>query len=517
MSQPADKTRRIITGKDSSGPVPVEYRFSHAPNGNRHLVVVFANLNAPDEYGMGGGILDDVQANVLWIRDLFDGANSYYLCKGMDFSVERSVAGLIARVMTSLALTPDDCTMFGSSKGGTAALWFGLKYGYRNIVSSVPQFRIGTFAAASMPDAARAMMGEVTQEKVHVLDSVLPDLVRGGPNPAAHVYLISSPQDRQFGIQVEPFLALLRGYQNFNFVFNDSPLISGHDKVTTRNIPAMVGLLHLLVAGLAPRIGAVRYGYEQPGRDTAAIDAFLAQTARAGVAECAAPVVLTPGVNERIPGNQVRFTGTAPGAVRVSLWENGKFLATPDVAPDGSWEWKRDTPWSRGRHVVRLFAVDANDCDSPRSEAVFVATDHAQAPAPNPARPPAPAPGPIPVPGPMPVQPAPPVQLSVSFPAPHQQVAGPVPRFAGFAPGAVRVDFHERGGLLGSCGVAADGGWVWESPWAWPQGEHYVEAVAVGAAGNASAWSAVPFTVVPVSGMNTYTVPAHGGHRGAGY
>ncbi|MGP3683757.1 Ig-like domain-containing protein [Streptomyces sp. IBSNAI002] len=487
MSSTAKNERRVITGVDPSGPVPVEYRFSHAKNGSRHLVVVFANLNAPDEYGMGGGILENVRSNILWIRDSFDGANSYYLCKGMDFGIEQSVAGLIARVMNALSLTPDQCTMFGSSKGGSAALHFGLKFGYRNIIASAPQFRIGTFVVSAMANAARAMMGEVTEDKVRFLDSVLPEVVRGSANRAANIYLVSSPQDRQYPIHIEPFLGLFQGYENFNFIFNDSPLISGHDKVTTRNIPSLVSLLNLVSHGITPRIGAVRNGLEEPKRDTSAIDAYLSATSQVRGDDFPAPVVLMPAADERLPARAIRFAGSAPGAVRVSIWENGKFQASPPVGPDGSWIWERETPWAKGRHVVRLFGVDADNFHSGRTEVVFTATDE-------------------------PAGAAQPPVLSVTSPVPGQQVQGPAVRFTGLAPGAVRVDFQERGAGLGTCEVTADGAWTWDPAFAWNEGDHVVEAVAVDAAGNASAWASVPFAL-----MNAYIVPTQGGYTATRY
>ncbi|MEU9254607.1 hypothetical protein AB0D66_22495 [Streptomyces sp. NPDC048270] len=491
MSKAAQNTRRIVTGVDASGPVPVEYRFSHARNGNRHLVVVFANHAAPDDYGMAGGVLDKVRANILWIRDSFDGANGYYLCKGMDFGVEQSVAGLIARVAGALSLTPDQCTMIGSAKGGSAALYFGLKYGYRNIVASVPQFLIGTHVRESLPEVARPMMGEVTEEKVRFLDSVLPDLVRARPNPAAGIYLLSSPQSEEYTRQVEPFLGLFRGYERFNFVFNDSTLVAGSSQVVPHNVPVIMGLLNLLVDGISPVIGGVRYGYEEPERDTSGIEAYLSATSQVRGEDFPAPVVLMPAADQRLPAHAVRFVGSAPRAVRVSIWENGTFQGSPAVAPDGSWSWLRDKPWGKGRHAVRLFGVDANNFHSGRSEVVFTVVD------------------PVDTPDPV-AAPAQPLALTVTSPGAHQQVPGPVPRFAGFAPGAVRVEFQEAGMSLGACPVAADGTWTWESNWAWNEGPHFVEAVAVGAGGNASAWISVPFAV-----GGSYTVPGPGGYSGA--
>ncbi|MEU9086748.1 hypothetical protein [Streptomyces sp. NPDC048357] len=497
MSKAAQNARRVFTGVDTSGAVPVEYKFSHARKGNRHLVVVFANRYAPGEWGWATGKLDLLRSNILWVRDLFDGANTYYLCKGMDFSLEQSVAGLISRVMNALSLSPNEVTMFGSSKGGSAALFFGLKYGFRNIVASVPQFQIGTRVKEGNPDAVRVMMGEATEQNVHILDSVLPDLVRSGANPSANVYVISSPQDEQYARQVEPFIPLFQGRENFNFVYNDSPLITDHGKVTLRNLPTLIGLLNLLVEGIAPRFGLVRNGYEQPERDTSAIDAYLTQTSLVQNSDAfPKPVVLSPTSEDRVPANAVRFTGTAPGAVRVSFWQDGKHKGSAPVAADGTWVWERTTPWPKGRHVVRLFAADANNYQTERSEVVFTAVEHASEPLPEYV--PAPAPPP---------RPAQPLALTVTAPAAHQQVQGPAVGFAGYAPGAVRVDFQEGGVTLGTCEVRADGSWVWESGWAWNEGDHFVEAIAVDAVGNASPWTAVPFTSV-----NGYSVPAQQGN-----
>ncbi|WP_420081827.1 hypothetical protein ACN6AT_32640 [Streptomyces sp. JL4002] len=496
MSKTAQSTRRVFTGVDASGAVPIEYKFSHARNGNRHLVVVFANRYAPAEYGWLNGKLDLLRANILWVRDLFDGANTYYLCKGMDFSLEQSVAGLISRVMNALGLSPEQVTMFGSSKGGSAALFFGLKYGFRNIVASVPQFQIGTRVKEGNPEAVRVMMGEATEHNVRVLDSVLPDLVHSGANRSANIYLITSPQDEQYARQVEPYVGLFQGHENFNFVYNDSPLITDHGKVTLRNLPTLMGLLNLLVDGITPRIGMVRNGYEEPERDKSAIEAYLTQTSLVQGDTFPRPVVLTPAPEERLPANQVRFAGTAAGAVRVSFWEDGKHKGSAPVAADGTWVWERTNPWPKGRHVVRLFAADANNYQTERTELVFTAVENATPPLPEYEQAPPPPP--------------PPTQrlvLSVTAPSAHQQVPGPAVGFAGYAPGAVRVDFHEGGASLGTCEVRPDGSWTWEPGWAWNEGDHFVEAIAVDAAGNASPWAAVPFSLV-----NTYSAPAQGGY-----
>ncbi|MCA2201244.1 hypothetical protein [Streptomyces sp. SMS_SU21] len=483
MSKAPTTGRPLLNGIEASGTFPVEYRFAHAKNGNRHLVVVFANFSAPDDYGWSNGVFDNVRANILWIRDRFDGANSYYLCKEMDFSLEQSVATLIFNVMEALSLTPADVTMWGGSKGGSAALYFGLRYGFRNIVSIVPQFLIGTYVSTVHPKVAAYMLGEgVPQENVRALDALLPDLVRAEVNRDANIYLLSSPQDEQYPVQVEPFLGLFRNYGNFNFLFSESPFITDHTQVTRRNVPALMGIVNLLADGTPPRLGFVRNGYEEPDRDRSAIDAYLASTSQLkGQETFPSPMVRTPAFNEEVPVSAVRLAGVAPGAVRVSLWENGKFLASPPVTPDGSWSWEANNPWKKGKHLVRLFSVDAQGFHSERTEVSFVVVDAPVMPRGGGA---AAGDGAAP---------------TVTVPGVHEQVMDARVVFRGAAPGAAQVGFRENGVLLGGAMVAPDGMWSWDSGWAWGEGAHFVEVFTVTASGAESPATPVPFTVLGFS------------------
>ncbi|WP_371668593.1 hypothetical protein OG985_13540 [Streptomyces sp. NBC_00289] len=484
MSNVPAKGRQVIQGIDASGGRPVEYRFSHAKSGNRHLTVVFANLFAPDDYGWATGVLDNLRSNILWIRDRFDGRNTYYLCNGMDFAVERSVIGLISKVVRSLGLTPGDVTLWGSSKGGSAALYFGLRYGFGNIVASVPQIAIGTFVRDVYPDTGRHMLGEaMAEDDVRTLDAILPDLLASGANPNANIYLVSSPQDEQYRGQVEPYLGLLQRYQNFNFIFSESPFITDHGKVTQRNTPPLLGIAYLLVEGIAPRLGITQHSYEEPEADRSGIDSFLKSTSVVQ-GSLATPVVIAPGPHDLLPVAGVRFTGHAPGAVRVSIWEHGTYLSSAPVGEDGGWTWAKDTLWSPGEHLVRLFAVDPNGYQSERTDARFTVSEHvaAQPPGPGSGHAAGTVAGQLPVP-------------LVQRPEAYRQLAEAQVAFAGVAAGAVQVGFREDGVFLGSCAVAPDGRWSWEPGWTWAGGMHTVEVFAADAAGGESPAAAVPFAV----------------------
>ncbi|RSN64311.1 hypothetical protein DMH12_03595 [Streptomyces sp. WAC 04229] len=490
MPRATSNGRQIITGIDTSGARPVEYRFAHAKKGNRHLTVVFANLAAPDDYGWSTGVLDDLRSNILWIRDRFDGGLTYYLCREMDFSVESSVAGLIARVVRALGLTPDDVTLWGSSKGASAALYYGLRYGFRNIVACVPQLRIGTFVRETYPKVGRSMLGEgLPEENARVLDSILPDLLAAGAGREANIYLVSSPQDEQYPTQIEPYLEMLRHYPNFNYLHSESPFVREHNQVTVRNVPPLLGIAYLLVEGIAPRLGLTRHGYEEPDRDTSAIDRFLGETARVKAEGAfAAPVVVRPAQGGQLPRTGWRVTGSAAGAVRVSLWEKGKFLGSPPVAADGTWSWEPAKPWATGEHRVKIFAVDPAGAHSVTTEVAFAVAEGA---APT---------------GPAPADDVPTGALAapvVRSPMAYERIAGGAVRFTGLAPGAAQVGFRAGGTLLGGSPVAVDGRWAWDSGWPWQEGRHTVEVFAVDAAGNESSPTPVLFAVAHVTAGTT--------------
>ncbi|MFE3167305.1 hypothetical protein [Streptomyces sp. NPDC059224] len=496
--------RQLLTGIEASGAFPVEYRFAHAQKGNRHLVVVFANFSAPADYGWSNGVFDKLRANILWIRDSFAGSQSYYLCREMDFALEQSVIGLISKVMTALGLTTDSVTLWGGSKGGSAALYFGLKYGFRNIVAIAPQLAVGTYVKTVHPRVARFMLGEaVPEENVRIMDALIPDLARSGVHRSANIYLVSSAQDDQYPVQVEPYLGLFQHYENFNFVFSDSPHIADHTQVAGRNVPLLMGIVNFLIDGIAPRLGFVRNGFEEPDRDRSAIDSYLSATATVRGADFPAPVVTAPAPRSQVRRDAVRFTGRAAGALRVIVWEHGKYLGQSDVGPDGTWSWELGRAWSKGEHPVKIYAVDAVGYQSGRTEVRFTAVDSVPGPA-TPTSPGAPAPM-VSTVGPSATAPV------VLEPVAHEQVLDSHVVFSGSAAGAVQVGFRENGMLLSGAPVAANGGWTWESGWPWSEGPHVVDVFAVDGAGTESTVTRVPFTVMNVSAAAASPVSYYGG------
>lgn len=111
-----------------------------------YLAIIFSGFN---RFGLKEqhpynylNIMSNFNIHQLFIQDTCGSRGCYYLCEKMNFSVERTVKKLIDNVLEDLNIQYKNVITIGSSKGGTAALYFGLKYNFGYVVSGVPQTKI---------------------------------------------------------------------------------------------------------------------------------------------------------------------------------------------------------------------------------------------------------------------------------------------------------------------------------------------------------------------------------------
>jgi len=237
----------------------------------RHLIVMFAGIRPIDSYEFDGRGSSHSQANWLWLKDDFGGQYSYYLCNGLDFSVERAVVAAIEAELERLGLSREECTLVGFSKGGFAALYLGLKYDFPNIVASAPQLYVGSHTNKHRPVIYRHLTSTGDDAERRLLDRLIPDAVAADSRRDRNIYVFSSPQDQFHFEQVEPALPMLRRYSNFNYIETDSDIVNEHSDVTRYNMPLLLSTLYALGDNVAPRFGEVRNGSRQAAEAAAAV------------------------------------------------------------------------------------------------------------------------------------------------------------------------------------------------------------------------------------------------------
>lgn len=233
--------------------VKVIYKHKPRKYDFNHLIIVFSGfLNAkPGNYDFNNA-LNDCPADVIWINDNFEDMYTYYLCINMDFKVEEAVKEFIDTQIKALSLDYDKVTVTGFSKGGSAALYYGLKLPVENIVTTVPQIKIGSYAIKNWPQVASHMMGEVNQAKQDYLDRLIIQLLRTALRREKNIYLLTSEADIQYEPEIKPILDDLRKYSNFNLIKSYSVFCREHNQITSHHTSTLLGLYYLLTSGGVP-------------------------------------------------------------------------------------------------------------------------------------------------------------------------------------------------------------------------------------------------------------------------
>ena len=196
----------------STGPYPMNY-ILEPRSGAEWLIVVFSAF-APDHSANQHlynflNVLQDVPAHKLYIQDTYGKRGVYYLCHQLDFGVSQAVTDLIRSVQAQLGCDNGHTISLGSSKGGSAALYFGLGLGLSHVLAMVPQFRIGTYLnTVSKRPVLEDMVGKEDPDGgAAMLDTLLEKALEEGRGTVLHI--LTSHHDEQYQSQIVPFLAAL--------------------------------------------------------------------------------------------------------------------------------------------------------------------------------------------------------------------------------------------------------------------------------------------------------------------
>lgn len=243
--------------------ISIKYKTKSRKYDTTHLVVVFSGFGGGNEFTYDFvNALQECPANILWIKDDFHDHCAYYMCRNMNFEIETAVHKFINEKLSELNLTKEQCTLAGFSKGGTAALYFGIKYQFKNIVSTVPQFNIGTYASENWPIVAEHMLGDVSVSNLEEINGILPKAIKNDNNYDKNIYLLTSESDIQYLSEIQPNLHTLIKYKNFNLLLSKSILVREHNQVTAHHAPLILGILYSLSQGATPI-----YGYTELSGD----------------------------------------------------------------------------------------------------------------------------------------------------------------------------------------------------------------------------------------------------------
>lgn len=230
----------------------------------RHLLVILSGFGATSNftYDFSGSSLDIVPSHILWIKDEFAGNCCYYICHHMDFYVEHIIMDFIDFFCKKYFFDRESVTILGASKGGSAALYFGLKYNFKSIISSAPQIKIGSFIQKIHHDIYCHMINQDKDKEV--LDKLIMNAIING-DKKKNIYLFSSPVDEHE--TCDSIHDFLNKYKNFNHIVTNSTCVWRHNTITSYNVPLIVSIICANSQGAYPRFGEYIYNGKKEDED----------------------------------------------------------------------------------------------------------------------------------------------------------------------------------------------------------------------------------------------------------
>lgn len=139
----------------------------HCGKGSDKLIVVFSAFSPKGnpEYNYVR-TLKNIKVNKLFILDNYGPKGCYYLGCDNNYNVADAVCELIEAVSSNYGISKEKTTFVGSSKGGFAALYFGLKLNVGNVIAGEPQIEVANYLLyVKGTDVLQYIIGGVLKRK----------------------------------------------------------------------------------------------------------------------------------------------------------------------------------------------------------------------------------------------------------------------------------------------------------------------------------------------------------------
>lgn len=150
--------------------------------------------------------------DLLFIADCWAGGVSYYWFEKKKDHPERYTQALIDQVLKKGNYS--SVVTLGSSKGGTAALYYGLKINADQICAGACQYYVGDYLSRHQmkehPEQWEAVVGgEPTGEWKDILDRKLPDMIEARRGSKTKIFLLYSTEEHTYPEHVKPLIERL--------------------------------------------------------------------------------------------------------------------------------------------------------------------------------------------------------------------------------------------------------------------------------------------------------------------
>ena len=156
--------------------------------------------------------LKDCKYDQLFIRDCWAGGVSYYWYEKSSNHPEIFTLNLINSILEKKYYK--SIMTIGSSKGGTAAVYYGLKLKATMVIAGACQYRVGDYLSRHQykdhPEQWEAVVGEYLSEKwIKILDTKVEDMIEQNRESKTKLRLIYSNKEHTYPEHIQPLIEKL--------------------------------------------------------------------------------------------------------------------------------------------------------------------------------------------------------------------------------------------------------------------------------------------------------------------
>ena len=203
----------IINEKTFFGKVELNYIFQREITSD-YLLIFFSSFPKADESPSYSYLksFDNLKCNKMFILDNFGEGGfkvPYFIGSHRGHEIENSVVELIDYICLKYNFNKDNIIAAGSSEGGSAALYFGIKYNYGHILAGAPQYYIGNFLidnnSADHNKMAEYIAGSKDNSAREYLNSIIKDAICNAKE-FNDIRIFCSAKDAHLNGHVEPLI-----------------------------------------------------------------------------------------------------------------------------------------------------------------------------------------------------------------------------------------------------------------------------------------------------------------------
>lgn len=212
----------------------IRYYFEDAKIFNKDKLIVIFSAFSKDKpkYNYIKSLIG-IDCNKLYILDDYGEKGCYYLGLNGNFDVETSVMSLISKIMSKKNVKFTDVIAVGSSKGGSAALYYGIKYNFKEVIAGAPQYKIGTYLSdLSIKTYGKDIFGEINEANRIKYDNLIRKVLNDDTN--TKISILTSDGDNQYK-KVLKDIEYIMDEKNIKFKLDKCDI--GHHNEISNNFP----------------------------------------------------------------------------------------------------------------------------------------------------------------------------------------------------------------------------------------------------------------------------------------